>query len=185
MSTDGDDTPRLLEVGRIGKAHGLKGEVVVDFVTDRTSERTAVGALLRSGERSLVVVAARPHQQKWLVHFEGVTDRNAAEALRGLVLQAEAIDDPDTVFVHEVIGRHLVDQHGTDHGPVVAVVENPASDLMELGDGRLVPFAFIVDDEAATDAVTVSVPPGLLDDEAIDGRGPDGPPSASSAADGG
>ena len=152
----------LLEVGRIGKAHGLKGEVVIDFVTDRVDERTAIGAELTSGERRFVVASARPHQQKWLVRFEGVADRNAAEALRGLVLQAEALEDPDVVFVHEVIGKRLVDQHGNDHGPVVSVIENPASDLMELEDGRLVPLAFYQHNDDRV--VTVSVPPGLLDD---------------------
>ncbi len=157
-----------LEVGRIGKAHGLKGEVVVDFSTDRTDERTAVGTELWSDERRFVVVTARPHQQKWLIRFDGIADRDTAESLRGLVLAAEPIDDPEAVFVHELVGCTVIDQHGTDHGPVVAMVDNPASDLLELDDGRLVPLAFYVSHDEAT--VVVDVPPGLLDDDAIEGE---------------
>jgi len=163
----------LLEVGRIGKAHGLKGEVVVDFVTDRIEERTAAGTALvleRPGVgvavgESLEVISARPHQKKWLVTFAGVVDRNAAEALRGTILLAPAIDDPDALFVHELIDKQVVDQHGVDHGAVVAVIDNPASDLLELESGRLVPLAFLVDHDSQT--VRVSVPPGLLDDDTL------------------
>ena len=126
-------------------------------------ERTAPGAELWIEDRKVVVAAARPHQQKWLVRFEGVEDRTAAESLRGRTLSAEPLDDPDAVFVHQLIGKHLVDQAGTDHGLIVAVVDNPASDLIELADGRLVPLAFYV--EADESSVSVSVPPGLLDDE--------------------
>lgn len=152
----------LLEVGRIGRPHGLNGEVSVDFLTDRVDERTAPGAELWAEGRRLEVAAARPHQKKWLVTFAGVADRTAAERLRGLVLEAVALDDPDAVFVHQLIGKTLVDQHGTGHGEVVAVVENPASDLLELADGRLVPLVFLVDHD--TESVRVSVPAGLLDE---------------------
>ena len=117
----------------------------------------------RLADRKVVVAGARPHQQKWLVRFEGVDDRTAAERLRGRTLSAEPLDDPDAVFVHQLIGKNLVDQSGVDHGPIVAVVDNPASDLIELTDGRLVPLAFYVGDDETT--VSVSVPPGLLDDE--------------------
>ncbi len=180
MSTRRTDGPTLLEVGRIGRPHGLKGEVVVDFVTDRTAERAAPGAELFIDGEPIEVATARPHQQRWLVRFVGVADRDGAERLRGATLEAEPLDDPDVVFVHELIGRHLVDQHGTDHGPVVSVVANPASDLLELGDGRLVPLAFLDPDPDANldpgaDAgsapvdddgpIRVTVPPGLLDDE--------------------
>lgn len=159
----------LLEVGRVGKPHGLKGEVVVDFVTDRVDERTTPGAVLWAGDRRLEVRSARPHQRKWLVSFDDVSDRSDAERLRGLVLEAIAIDDPDTVFVHELIGKTLVDQHGASHGAVTAVVENPASDLLELGDGRLVPLAFLTRYDA--EVVEVEVPAGLLDDTAAGSGG--------------
>lgn len=166
MGHDDPTGASRLEVGRIGKPHGLKGEVVVDFSTDRTDERTAVGAELWADDRCLVVASARPHQQRWLIRFDRVERREEAELLRGLALSAEPVEDPEAVFVHQLIGKRVVDQHGTDHGPVASVIDNPASDLLELSDGRLVPLAFYLahDDEV----VTVDVPPGLLDDADAD-----------------
>jgi 16S rRNA processing protein RimM len=158
---------RLLEVGKVGKAHGLKGEVVVDFTTDLIEERTAPGTELHADERRLVIDRARPHHQKWLVLFEGIADREGAEQLRGKVLRAVAIDDPEAEYAHDLIGKTAVDQHGAEHGEVVAVVDNPASDLLELADGRLIPLAFVVG--SGPSSVEVSVPPGLLDDDAADG----------------
>ena len=64
--------PSRLEVGRVGRAHGLRGEVAVTFTSNRP-ERTAAGARLFAGDRELVIVAAREHQGRWLVQFEGVT----------------------------------------------------------------------------------------------------------------
>ncbi|MGF1597756.1 MAG: ribosome maturation factor RimM [Acidimicrobiales bacterium] len=166
MTDGGDPTGRpetaRLEVGRITKAHGLKGEVVVHFVTDRTDERARPGSELFADGEPLEVVAARPHQTKWLIRFARVDTREAADRLRGRTLEAEPLDSADGVFVHELIGRAVVDQHGTDHGAVVAVVENPASDLLELADGRLVPLAFYVDHD--DERISVDVPPGLLDE---------------------
>jgi len=158
-------TPSLLEVGRIGKAHGLGGHVLVTLVTDRVAERTAPGTILIAEGRSLKVGSARPHKDRWLVSFVGVINRNEAEQLSGKVLEAEPLVGEDTVFVHEVIGRNLIDQNGVDHGQIQAVIGNPASDLMELSDGRLVPFVFLVSNDETT--VHVSVPAGLLDD--VDG----------------
>jgi 16S rRNA processing protein RimM len=156
------DGPELLEVGRITKPHGLKGEVVVRLSTDRAAERTRPGAELQTGAgRSLVVRAARPHQGRWIVSFQGTSRREDAEALRGQVLLATPLEVADVVFAHQVIGRHLVDQHGTDHGPVVALEANPAADLLVLGGDRLVPRTFLFAGDG--DVVQVDVPPGLLD----------------------
>ncbi len=162
------ENPELLEVGRIVKAHGLKGEVVVVLTTNMIEERTASGTLLRAGDQWLKVVSARPHQDRWLYTFKEIGDRNSADLLRAKALYAEPIDDEGEVFVHELLGRRLIDQHGTDHGTVEAIVDNPAADLLELGDGRLVPLNFYVDHDELS--VTVDVPAGLLDDEALDAR---------------
>ncbi len=158
----------LLEVGRIGKAHGLKGEVVVSWVTNLVDERTRAGSRYRvaspgsaGAEEWLTVATARPHQDRWLIRFDGVTDRSAADRLRGSTLEAEPIESEGQVFVHELVGKVLVDQHGTEHGAVAALVANPASDLLELGDGRLVPLAFYQDHD--DQRVRVDVPAGLLD----------------------
>jgi 16S rRNA processing protein RimM len=151
----------LLEVGRIAKAHGLKGEVVVDLVTDRI-ERMAPGSALRTPAGSeLVVAAARPHAHRWVVTFAGVGDRTAAEALAGTVLLAEPIDDPGTLWVHELIGCRVVEVGGTERGEVVAVVDNPAHDLLELDSGALVPMVFVVG--CADGVVRIDPPDGLFD----------------------
>jgi 16S rRNA processing protein RimM len=151
--------PELLEIGRVTRAHGLRGEVVVLLSTDRWAERTRVGTELRTPEgRALIVGAARAHQDRWIVTFEGVTTREDAEALQGRRLFAAPLDDPDTVFAHDVIGRRLVDQHGTEHGTITALEANPASDLLVVDDQRLVPLVFLDDD-----VVRVDVPVGLLD----------------------
>jgi 16S rRNA processing protein RimM len=147
-------------VGRISKAHGLRGEVVVFLTTDRT-ERLAVGAVLQSDRGPLRINASRPHQQAWLVSFDGFADRTAAESLHGLVLRAEPIDDPDELWVHDLIGATVVDTAGTELGTVTAVEDNPAADLLVLDGGGLIPMTFVVDTAPAR--ITVDIPEGLLD----------------------
>lgn len=163
--------PELLEIGRIDTSHGLRGEVVVSFVTNMIEERTTPGTSLWAGDQWLTVAAARPHRNKWLVSFDGVADRTAADSLRGVTLWAEPLETESEVFIHELVGRRLVDQHGTDHGQIASVIDNPASDLLELEDGRLVPLAFYVAHDGGT--VSVDVPIGLLDDGAVDGSADD------------
>ncbi len=172
-SSNSPDAADLLEVGRIEKVHGLRGEVVVGLVTNMVKARTAVGTEFSTDGSTLVVASARRHKTKWLMRFVGVESRETAEPLRGKTLFAEplpadAVSDGDAdgagsevvAFVHELIGLRLVDQDGMDHGPVVSVVDNPASDLLELGDGRLVPLSFYQNHDAET--VVVEVPLGLL-----------------------
>ncbi len=178
-----DPNESLLEIGRVAKPHGLRGEVTVRLTTDRTKERTASGATFRAirpgdqfgsdADRELVVRAARPHQKVWLMSFEGVATREAAEELRGLVLFAAPLDDveDDLVFVHELIGCRLIDQHGHDHGEILSVIDNPAADLLELADDILVPLNFLV--EVDGERVVVEVPIGLLGDGESLSAGPD------------
>ncbi len=156
------DDPAILEIGRIGRPHGLRGEILVNLLTDQLEARTAPGATWLVGPQRLevTVVSSRPHQSRWLISFAGYDDRNSVEQLRSLTCYAPAIEAPDVVFVHDVVGRNLVDQHGQNWGEVVAVLANPASDLMELADGSLVPMAFYLDHDDAV--VNVEVPKGLL-----------------------
>ena len=155
-----------LVVGRVGRPHGLRGEVTVMLVTDRT-ERVEPGALLHThdpevGDRELVVEESRPRREGWIVRFSGVTDVDAAEALRGTTLRADSIDpDDDAIWAHDLIGCAVVDRAGTSLGAVVAVQPNPAHDLLELDSGALVPMPFVV--EHAPGRVTIDPPPGLLD----------------------
>ena len=90
------DEPPLLEVGRITKPHGLRGEVLVSLSTTESS-RVAPGSVLRAGDRDLVVVRSTPHHQRWIVEFEGVASREEAEELQGTVVRAGPRREPTTV----------------------------------------------------------------------------------------
>ena len=151
-----------LEIGRIVKPHGIRGEVIVDLVSNRPEERLAPGSVLSSDRGALEVLTATPHQDRWIVAFDGIPDRNAAESYRDVVLSAEPIEgDDDTLWVHELIGSEVVDTDGRSYGPVEAVEANPASDLLVLSGERLVPLVFVV--LKAPGRVVIDPPPGLLD----------------------
>jgi 16S rRNA processing protein RimM len=156
----------VLEVGRITKAHGIKGEVLVHLTGDRL-ERVAKGAVLTTEDgRELVVRYATSHQGKWIVAFEGISDRTTAESMHATALFAEPIEDPNTLFVHDLIGSTVVDATtGAELGVVESVEANPASDLLVLAgtDGQgLIPARFVVDRDDHG-RLRVDVPVGLLD----------------------
>lgn len=155
----------LLEIGRVERPHGVRGELVVRLVTNRV-ERLTPGTVLTSSAGPLEVTDARPFGERWLVRFAGVDTREAADRLRQVTLSAEAVDDPDELWVHDLVGTELLDVAGTSHGRVVAVVANPASDLLELESGRLVPLHFVVE-HVPGERIVVDVPPGLLDDDHV------------------
>ncbi len=153
--------PRL-EIGRIGRPHGLRGDVMVTLTTNH-DERVAVGTTWWVGDREVTVKSARPHQGRHIVHLSGLDDRDAAAALTGARVFALPLDGaPDgEIWVHEVIGASVVDRAGRDHGRVVAVEANPAHDLLVLENGGLVPMVFVV--EHVGDRVVIDPPDGLLD----------------------
>lgn len=152
----------LLEVGRVVAPHGVRGEVVVVLVTNRT-ERLAPGSSLIAGTSTLLVETSRPHRGAWLVRFVGLGTREQAEALRGATLLAEPIDDADVLWVHELVGSSVLRLDGAMLGRVVAVEANPASDLLVLESGALVPLCFVQRREPGL--VWVDPPPGLVDPE--------------------
>ena len=151
----------MLEVGRIVKPHGLRGDVIVDLVTNRT-ERLDAGTVLHGDGRTFEVVRASRHKDRWIVTFHGVNSIEEAEALRDVVLRAEPIEDPDALWVHELLGAEVVEKDGTARGTVAAVQANPASDLLVLDSGALVPLRFVV--EHSPERVVVDTPPGLFDE---------------------
>ena len=146
------------------KPHGLRGEVVVELYAGRP-ERARPGTRFTTDRGPLQVVRATPFPgrlpDRWIVSFDQVTGRDDAEALRDLVLLAPPLHDPDALWVHELVGAAVVDRAGRRLGTVEAVVANPASDLLELDNGGLVPLTFVVDRDASG-AVVVDVPAGLL-----------------------
>lgn len=154
------ETPRL-EVGRIGRAHGLRGEVSVTLTSDRV-ERLTAGSVLYVDDRPLEVESARPHQGRWLVCFAGVSDRTEAETLLGCTLTGEMLPSEDgELWVHELIGAEVRDASGRELGAVRSVEANPASDLLVLDGDVLVPMRFVV--ERGPGFVVVDPPEGLLD----------------------
>jgi 16S rRNA processing protein RimM len=154
-----DAAPERLEVGRIGRPHGLRGELTVMLVTNR-SERVEPGAQLFAGDRMLVVESSRPRRDGWVVRFEGVDDVDDAEALRGSMLTAEPLEDDD-LWVHDLIGCEVQDTLGRTLGTITAVEANPAHDLLVLRDGSLVPMPFVVEHEPGR--VVVDPPDGLFE----------------------
>jgi len=149
----------LLEVGRILRAHGVQGEVVVRFTSDR-EERRAVGAVVLGPGGPLTVERVRhPPGGDWVVKYAEVPDRSTAETMHGVVLRAEAIDDPDELWVHELLGSVVVDQAGCERGTVGEVHEGSAADLLVLDTGHLVPVTFVVGKEPGR--ILVEAPDGL------------------------
>jgi 16S rRNA processing protein RimM len=169
-------TPRLA-VGRIDRAHGLRGELVVTLTTNRL-ERVATGALLYTDDEVLTVESAQPHLGRFIVRFVGVNTRADADRLHGAPLYADAIDDPGEWWVHDLIGAMVIDQQGIERGRVVEVQANPASDLLVLDTGALVPLRFAVE-LTANERVAVDTPEGLFDESlrgpGRKGQGPSGP----------
>jgi 16S rRNA processing protein RimM len=158
----------LLEIGRVVKPHGLVGEVVVRFVSNRP-ERLRPGSRLvvaagpadRRRPAELTIAAVRPHLGRHLVFFEGIDDRDAAERLRGVTLAAEPIDDLGALFVHELIGSTVVGTDGVSRGTVTGVEANPASDLLVVDDRFFVPVRFVVD--SSPGRIVVDTPEGLFE----------------------
>ena len=151
-----------LEVGKIVKAHGIRGEVIVELISNRPDLRLAPGSVLSSDRGPLEVLASTPHQNRWIVGFAGIPDRNTAETFRNTILSAEPIEGDDgTLWVHELIGAEVFDLEGRSYGPVEAVEANPASDLLVLSGERLVPLVFVK--TRLPGRVVIDPPPGLLD----------------------
>jgi 16S rRNA processing protein RimM len=172
----------LLNVGRIIRAHGIRGEVVVDVRTDEPGERFATGSVLltdpaarRPGlPETFTIEAVRPHHGRLLVAFDGVYDRTLAEGLAGVVLcvDSESLPpnlDPDEFNDHQLVGLTAVDESGKTLGEVVRVEHAPASDLLviRLDGGRdaLVPFvkAIVPEVDLVAGRVVLAPPEGLFD----------------------
>lgn len=165
--------PRV--VGRIGRPHGVQGEVTVEVRTDSPGDRFAAGSVLGAGPgRALVVGASRPHSGRLLVAFVGVADRTGAEALRGTLLTVDAesvgggAGDPDDFHDAQLEGLAAVGTDGRPIGTVREVVHLPGQDLLALDTPRgevLVPFvrALVPDVDLDRGVVVVDPPEGLLE----------------------
>lgn len=166
----------LVAIGRVVKAHGIRGEVAVHVLSD-VPGRFDPGTPVRLEGRSATIETSRPHQGRLLVRFAGVTDRTAAELLRGHLIEAPPVDvsESETYFAHELIDMAVVDEGGAGLGTVSALIELPGAagyDLLEVarGDGStwLLPAAeeFVEVDTAedGTERLRLVDPPaGLID----------------------
>jgi 16S rRNA processing protein RimM len=179
-----------LIVGRIGRPHGIRGEVIVGVRTDEPDLRFAVGAVLDvertlpgpagtgkdgPGDGQLTVAAARWHSGQLLVAFAGITDRTAAGELTGSWLSMDSSQlpessDPDEFRDHELIGLSVRTSAGDAVG-VVADVLHHGQDLLVVrrDEGKageyLVPFvkAIVPEIDIGAGILVIDPPPGLLD----------------------
>jgi 16S rRNA processing protein RimM len=168
-------------VGRIGRPHGIRGEVVVGVRTDEPDARFAVGASLdagdeESGSEKLTVASRRWHSGQLLVGFEGITDRTAAAELANTWLGVDSAelpstDDPDEFRDHELIGLNVRTTAGEDVGVVKDVLHH-GQDVLVIESGKkehLVPFvkALVPEVNPQAGLLVIDPPPGLLNlDEA-------------------
>jgi len=155
-----DERP-LLDVGQIMKAHGLRGQVSVDLWTDRL-ERVAPGSVLDTDRGALTVTSSIAHQARFLVSFAEIPDRTAAEKWRGVVLRAERLDDDNVLWIDDLFDAMVVTTDGVERGRVVSIEQNPASDLLVLDTGALVPLTFVTN-VTPHELITVDVPEGLFE----------------------
>jgi 16S rRNA processing protein RimM len=167
-----------LVVGRIGRSHGVRGEVLVALRTDHPEDRFAAGAVLitEPADRGpLTVSAVRSHRDRLLVSFAGVTDRSAADRLRGTVLLSDVDEreqpaDPEEFYDHQLRGLRVVTTDGRPVGEVADILHLPGQDLLAvrraMGGEVLVPFvsAIVPVVDIAAQRLVVDPPGGLLDD---------------------
>lgn len=169
-----------LIVGRVVKAHGITGELVVDVRTDDPDIRFAPGSRLRAKkprdpgpERSFVVEGARPHGAGLLVRLAGVTDRDGADALRGSLFVIDSdelppIDEPDTYYDHQLEGLAVRTTTGQEIGVVAEVLHTAGGELLAVkrdSGELLVPFVSAIVTSVSLNEGTLEIEPpdGLLD----------------------
>lgn len=166
----------MFVVARIGKPHGLRGEVTVQVHTDNPQERFAVGTQFATEpDRGLLTLCSvRVHQQIYLLGFDGVADRTAAEALRNTRLliddaDEDELEDDDAWREEDLLGLTVVTTDGTVLGEVSALHTRAVQDLLEVRrtDGRelLIPFVaeIVPEVDEETGQVVVDPPTGLLE----------------------
>lgn len=164
-------------VARIGRAHGLRGEVSVEVRTDEPGLRLAPGAVLATDPPEagpLTIATGRVHSGRLLLRFEGVAGRTAAEALRNTLLVADVDpagrpEDPDEYYDHQLIGLAVVTTAGDEVGRIGEVAHLPGQDLLVVtrpeGGEALIPFVteIVPRVDLAAGRAVVAPPPGLLD----------------------
>ncbi|MFJ2516381.1 ribosome maturation factor RimM [Streptomyces griseoviridis] len=169
-----------LVVARIGRAHGLRGEVTVEVRTDEPELRLGPGAVLTTEPAStgpLTIETGRVHSGRLLLRFAGVTDRTGADALRNTLLIAEIDpeelpDGDDEYYDHQLMDLDVVTEDGTEIGRITEISHLPSQDLfiVERPDGTevMIPFVeeIVVEIDLQEQKAVIAPPPGLIDDRA-------------------
>lgn len=169
-----------LVVGRVGRAHGIKGDVTVEVRTDEPEVRLGPGAVLATDPAEagpLTIESGRVHSGRLLLRFEGVRDRTGAEALRNVLLIAEIDpeelpEDPDEFYDHQLMDLDVVLADGTEIGRITEITHLPSQDLfiVERPDGSevMIPFVeeIVTEIDLEEQRAVVEPPPGLIDDRA-------------------
>ncbi|MEU3740955.1 ribosome maturation factor RimM [Streptomyces sp. NPDC032198] len=169
-----------LVVARIGRAHGIKGEVTVEVRTDEPELRLGPGAVLATDPAStgpLTIETGRVHSGRLLLRFEGVRDRTGAEALRNTLLIAEIDpeelpEDEDEYYDHQLMDLDIVTKEGVEVGRITEISHLPSQDLfiVERPDGSevMIPFveSIVTEIDLEEQRAIIDPPPGLIDDRA-------------------
>lgn len=176
-----------LVVGRIGRAHGLRGEVTIEVRTDQPEIRFADGSVLVTDPESagpLTVIHAKNHSGRLLITFEGFDDRTKAESLRNTLLLAdvdpEAESEDDGYYDFQLVGSSVALKDGSIVGEVTEVIHLPAQDLLAFSYQErevLIPFIhqFVPEVDIKAKKIVITPPPGLIDEvqaEVDDGSQP-------------
>lgn len=167
-------------VGRVGRPHGVRGDVTVHALTDEPARRFVAGVSFRcsvrgqASDRVVRLASVRRHGDKLLVTFEGVDSRDAAAELTGTLLSVDVPEDEetgesDTWYDHQLVGLSVRSMDGRELGTVRRLEHGGAQDLLVVvinGQERLVPFvsAIVPTVDPAGGFVVVDPPGGLLDD---------------------
>ncbi|MFF5363947.1 ribosome maturation factor RimM [Streptomyces scabiei] len=185
-----------LVVARIGRAHGIKGEVTVEVRTDEPELRLGPGAVLLTDPAStgpLTIETGRVHSGRLLLRFEGVRDRNAAEALRNTLLIAEVDpeelpEEEDEYYDHQLMDLDVVTRDGVEVGRITEISHLPSQDLfiVERPDGSevMIPFveSIVTEIDLTEQRAVIDPPPGLIDDRAEIASARDAEQSATDGA---
>jgi 16S rRNA processing protein RimM len=180
-----DDLPETVAVGRVLRPHGIRGEVVVEVLSDvpgrfeadssllatRSTAATAATAAVTGPDRILTVASSRRHKSGALVRFVGIDDRDQAEELRGLWLEVARSEvpaaEPGTYYQYELLGCRCF-AGGEDLGTVEDLAEDGGGLLLIIADGeRRLPVPFVREFLRSVDVeggrIELDLPPGLLE----------------------
>ncbi|MDQ3155879.1 MAG: ribosome maturation factor RimM [Actinomycetota bacterium] len=171
-------------IGRIGRAHGIRGELNVDIRTDEPERRFAPGSSVVYDGGTLTITSARHHSGRLVVRFKGFDDRNAAETLHGKILEVEVDtdelpEDPEEFYDHQLIG---LEARAGDRviGKVTQVIHMPEQDTLAIASESgeiLVPFVLdlVPEVDVREGFLRIADMPGLINPDDADNAAPDGP----------